>query len=515
MRINEPVTGREYDYPADATLMSTTDTQSHITYANAAFVAVSGYEREQLLGQPHNLVRHPDMPRQAFADMWTTLRVGDSWTALVKNRRRNGDHYWVRANATPVRRGGQLVGYMSVRTRPTSDEVAGAEALYRDFREGRARGRAFRKGLVVRTGLWAWTSALQLMPVHGRIRLALAVLAGGGIATLLAPVPAWAAATAWGAGAPAACLWLERQIAAPLRTVLTQARAVAAGNPERHAALDRVDEIGMIQRAINQAGLNLRALVADVAEQAIGVRNAAGEIAAGNNDLSARTEQTASSLQQTAASMEQLTGTVKNSADAAAQANTLASSATEAAVKGGQVVDQVVRTMNEISESSRKIADIIGAIDGIAFQTNILALNAAVEAARAGSQGRGFAVVAGEVRTLAQRSAEAARQIKGLIGDSVERVAAGTQLVSGAGRSMQDIVSQVQLVDQLIAEISRATVEQATGVGQVNVAVAHLDQATQQNAAMVEQSAAAAASLRQQSARLAEALAVFEVREAA
>jgi aerotaxis receptor len=233
------------------------------------------------------------------------------------------------------------------------------------------------------------------------------------------------------------------------------------------------------------------------------------EIAQGNHDLSARTEQAASSVQQTASSMEQMTASVRSNADTSAQANALSGTARQAATAGGQAVSEVVATMGDISASSRRIADIIGVIDGIAFQTNILALNAAVEAARAGEQGRGFAVVAGEVRSLAQRSAEAAREIKSLIGASVERVEAGARTVNDAGRTMQDIVGQVSRVSDLIAAISGATAEQSAGITQVGQAIAHLDQVTQQNAALVEQSTAASESLQQQASRLVEAVSVF------
>ncbi len=245
------------------------------------------------------------------------------------------------------------------------------------------------------------------------------------------------------------------------------------------------------------------------------IATASGEVAQGSVDLSQRTEQAASSLQETASAMEQLTGTVRQSSDAAAQADQMARSASEVARRGGDVVQQVVATMEDIHAASRKIADIIGTIDGIAFQTNILALNAAVEAARAGEQGRGFAVVAGEVRQLAQRSAEAAREIKALIGNSVERVEAGSQLVSQAGATMQDIVGSVKRVGDIIGEISAAAAEQSSGIGQVNGAVSQLDAMTQQNAALVEESAASAGSLRTQSARLAEAVRLFHLRDGA
>ncbi len=249
--------------------------------------------------------------------------------------------------------------------------------------------------------------------------------------------------------------------------------------------------------------------VQTVREAVQGIQTASSEIASGNQDLSQRTEQTASSLQQTASSMEELTATVRQSADAARQANQLAGSAAEVAQRGGSVVQQVVGTMDDISASSKKIADIIGVIDGIAFQTNILALNAAVEAARAGEQGRGFAVVAGEVRNLAQRSAQAAKEIKELINTSVDKVQGGSELVQQAGATMQEIVQSVQRVSDIIGEISSAATEQSEGIAQVNTAVNQLDQMTQQNAALVEQSAAAATSLRDQADRMAQAVAVF------
>ncbi|MDE1950290.1 MAG: PAS domain-containing protein, partial [Burkholderiales bacterium] len=464
MKNNQPVTNREYEFDANATLMSTTDTTSRITYCNGAFIQVSGFEKDELQGQPHHIVRHPDMPSAAFADMWATLKAGQSWSALVKNRRKNGDHYWVRANATPIERAGQVTGYMSVRTKPDRAEVAQAEGLYRALASG-AGGWRLHKGLVVRTGLRAWTSVLQLMPVRRRLDAAVAALAlvgigaaaacglrGAGLAELGGSVALAAAAVG---------IWLRAQIAAPLDRLLAQAQAVAAGQPAHAALLDRVDEIGLLQRAINQAGLNLRALVDDVGEQVGGLQVASGEIAQGNSDLSARTEQAAASLQQTAASMEQMTATVSQNAEGARQANELAGSASAAAESGGEAVSQVVQTMQAISDSSRKIADIIGVIDGIAFQTNILALNAAVEAARAGEQGRGFAVVASEVRGLAQRSAEAARQIKGLINDSVGKVSDGARLVDDAGRTMHDVVEQVCSVSALIQQISSSTSEQS------------------------------------------------------
>jgi aerotaxis receptor len=514
VRENLPVTNREYDFPANATLMSTTDPQSRITYANDAFVSVSGFTRDEIESQPHNMVRHPDMPPEAFADMWATLKAGEPWTALVKNRRKNGDHYWVRANATPVARDGQVTGYMSVRTKPSREEVAAAEALYADFRNGKAGHLRFSKGLIARAGLLGWTSSLQTMSAKWRIRLAL-------VAATLAIA---ASAGALGFGGPdllklGACLvvimtltsmWLRNQISKPLEEMRDQALRVATGDVKNALHMNRTDEIGMTMRTIGQLGLMFRWIIDDVSGQVLNAKTATAEIAQGNSDLSARTEQAAASVEETASSMEEMTATVKNNASTAQQATQLSGTASSAADRGGKAVGAVVTTMNDITHSSKKIADIIGVIDSIAFQTNILALNAAVEAARAGEQGRGFAVVASEVRSLAHRSAEAAKQIKVLINTSVEKVESGVKLVDDAGKTMDEIVSQVNRVSSLISEIATATNEQSDGISQVSEAIGHLDQVTQQNAALVEQSTAASESLKQQMNRLADAVGVFQ-----
>ncbi|CAM5797905.1 methyl-accepting chemotaxis protein [Rhizobacter fulvus] len=300
-------------------------------------------------------------------------------------------------------------------------------------------------------------------------------------------------------------------IVGPIRAASEAAQVIADGDLTQSIDTEGSDELADMLRSLARMQAALRVLVGEVRSTSDSIGTASAEIATGNQDLSSRTEQTASNLQQTASSMAQLTDTVKQSADSARQADQLARSAADVAARGGAVVAEVVTTMERINASSRKIADIIGVIDGIAFQTNILALNAAVEAARAGEQGRGFAVVAGEVRSLAQRSAAAAREIKGLIGDSVEKVAGGSRLVTDAGRTMQEIVGSVQRVSDIIAEITSAASEQSDGIGQVNGAVGQLDQMTQQNAALVEQSAAAAESLQAQAVTLARAVGAFKV----
>ena len=304
---------------------------------------------------------------------------------------------------------------------------------------------------------------------------------------------------------------LVRSITAPLQQAVDTANAIAAGDLTRELQTSRKDELGQMLRALNDMSARLRGVVSEVRQGVDSVSSASIQIANGNHDLSARTEQTAANLEETASSMEELTATVTQSADTARQANQLAGTAAQAAARGGEVVGQVVTSMQQITESSRKISDIIGVIDSIAFQTNILALNAAVEAARAGEQGRGFAVVASEVRSLAGRSAEAAKEIKTLINQSVENVESGSAQVAQAGQSMEEIVASVRRVSDLIGEITASSTEQRDGISQVNQAVANLDQMTQQNAALVEESTAAAASMRDQAQRLAEVVSVFNV----
>ncbi|HEY8907352.1 MAG TPA: methyl-accepting chemotaxis protein, partial [Rhodoferax sp.] len=304
--------------------------------------------------------------------------------------------------------------------------------------------------------------------------------------------------------------WLIRSIREPLSAANDLAARIAQGDLSMTIDTTRGDEFGDLMKSLARMNTSLGNMVNQVRQSTDSIAIASAEIATGNNDLAHRTEQTSSNLQSTASSMDHLTQTVQISADNARQASSLAANASSVAERGGAVVRQVVSTMEDINVSSRKIADIIGVIDGIAFQTNILALNAAVEAARAGEQGRGFAVVASEVRSLAQRSAEAAKEIKVLINTSVEKVASGTQLVSDAGSTMNDIVQSVRKVADVIGEITAASGEQSTQISGVNQAIGGLDQMTQQNAALVEQSAAAAESLRDQADQLARAVAVFK-----
>lgn len=513
MRVNNPVTQREHVYPADTTLMSATDAKGRITYANQAFVEVSGYARDELQGKPHNLIRHPDVPPAAFADLWQTIQGGEPWTGLVKNRRINGDHYWVRANVVPLQTHGHISGYISIRTQPSAAESQQAEALYSAMRNGQASHLRVFKGILLNTGWRALFNAPKVWSTRARIRAGSGLTAGLCLLALsLSGLPlgaTWPVMLALLFGVTVGNVFLERQIATPLEDMQQQALDVVSGRSRHQPGVDRVDEIGMTRRCINQMGLMFRWVIDDVATQVAQLNAEIDRIAKGNQQLNHRTEQSAAAVQQTASSMKDMIDAVQHNVDTSRQASQLADEASQSAANGGHAVAAVMSTMDEITNSSHRIADITGVIDSIAFQTNILALNAAVEAARAGEQGKGFAVVAGEVRQLAQRTAQAAREIKSLIAASVEKVNTGADKVNEAGQTIDTIVQQVQQVAQLIDQLNAATQQQGQGINQVNGAVLHMDQITQQNAGLVEQTASASESLKQQAAQLVQALSAF------
>lgn len=739
MRNNQPVTNREIELTDDSRIVSTTDPKGKITWANQEFIDISGFTWQELQGQPHNVVRHPDMPVEAYADLWGTLKAGRPWVGIVKNRCKNGDHYWVEAHVTPVWEQGQLQGFMSVRRKPSREQVRMAEQAYASFRAGQSAGKHILRGRVVGgfdAGPRRWLGDLGL----GAHLLAYTALGLSLMAGIIAAENAGASsAFVWGLFTAIAVLAfaiatrIGRAQAQRVERAIASLRNMAGGHYDDTLAIDRADEIGRlslamksmqikmgfdfadarrradeaqrIRRALDVATTNVmvadrdldivyanRALldmmkaaetdiasalpgfdaagivggnidrfhrnpahqrgllakleqpyattleigprtmrltvtpvlgergerlgfvvewmdrtsevqiereVAEVMRRAAegdfegridlagkqgflrglseainsllngtgealtalqgmlsamaegnlrlrierefdgefgrmardanrtmdalstilrqiqgsveSINTAAGEISAGNADLSIRTEAQAANLEESAASMEELTGTVKQNADSAAEANRLVRSAADVASRGGKVVEGVVELMKSIAASSRQIAEIIGVIDGIAFQTNILALNAAVEAARAGEQGRGFAVVAAEVRALAQRSATAAKEIRSLILDSVARIDSGSNLVNSAGSTMDEIVRSVGRVSELMGEIAAASGEQSSGIELINTTVADLDQMTQQNAALVEEASAAARSLEDQAATLREAVARFSL----
>ncbi|WP_321881609.1 methyl-accepting chemotaxis protein [Paraburkholderia bannensis] len=517
MRNNQPVTQQEFDYPASQMLVSATDLKGRIQYCNPAFVAVSGFTKEELIGKAHNIIRHPDMPAEAFADMWETIGAGRPWTALVKNRRKSGDHYWVRANVTPVSEQGTVVGYLSVRVKPSREEVRDAEQLYAQMREGRLRGVRLRQGDLTRTGLIGAAKSLMRLPIATRIGIGYALVpaalaaAGFGAWQGLPPTPFWCAFGAAAMCSVAAWRLSTRHLGAPLEQMSMASTRMAAGDLTASLAIASKDDLGDVLQALNQLQANLTAIVYDVRSQIDGMLDAAHEISTGNLDLSRRTELQAASLEETAATMDQLTTTVQANAEASTRALDLAREAQDAAAQGGSIAGRMERTMAGITDASKRIADITGVIDGIAFQTNILALNAAVEAARAGEAGRSFAVVAGEVRMLAQRCAASAKEIKQVVDASVHEIAQGTELVGQTTAQMRSIDEAVSRVSSIIVEVANASGEQAEGIRQVNQAVAHLDSATQQNAALVEQAAATAQRLAEQADVLDEAVRLFTV----
>ena len=726
MKINLPVTQREIPLTDETLIVSKTDLKGQITYVNRDFLEISGFTQAELIGESHNIVRHPDMPVEAFADLWKTLKE-------------NGDHYWVLANAAPIIEGGRVTGYISVRRKATDEQRAMADNVYRLFRDKKQGNLKIAYGQVVKGA----GDRFKNLGLYGRMMLNFAFVAPFILALVLLPMLHLEQATEramslallvlTGVAGALVSVTYVRRIAAMLehasgifdnivngtysnaidvspndeigrmmqRVQIMQTRlgfevaesqrvademlrikmaldnsntpiriadesgtviyanyrmlrllaqiepAIKARNPAFSAAafvgnsislvvanpaeylgrlasltstvtsemeiggrtfnvtttpviddhgvrlgtvgewLDRTDEIlvereiatiieeagaGDFTRRVEEggkegffkalaAGMNrlldttarglndvadvlnalakgdltkkiegdyqgtfaklrddtnttverLKEVVGRIQEATRTINTAAQEIAAGNQDLSSRTEEQASSLEETASSMEQLNATVKQNADNARQANELAKTSNDGILRGGEVVKRVVVTMGEIQRSSSKIAEIIGVIDSIAFQTNILALNAAVEAARAGEQGRGFAVVAAEVRSLAQRSATAAKEIKGLIDESVSKVQEGGRLVDEAGSTMDDVVDSFQRVAALVTDISNASREQASGIEQVTQAVGQMDEVTQQNAALVEQAAAAAESLQEQAEGLVQTVSVFKV----
>ena len=670
MRNNQPVIDQEFVINESDYLISRTDLKGRITYANPAFIKVSGFTREELIGAPHNIIRHPDMPPAAFANLWETLQKGENWSGVIKNRRKDGSHYWVQSTVTPIVEGGKVVGYTSVRVKVTDKSRRLAEKHYPQLLAGRKRGVKLDHGELKPRGMLPAIRRLNLRSLKGRLVtmtvLALVVLAGSGGVSLfalhqsgqrleqltnngledlarlqkidqlmskgrslvdkpvsnpmaadLAPVneqvdaliaelnktwnayyqdrPANQTATAEtfaadlqsyvddglkgvmtalnggdfyqsyvayndvleansdqissdlnalveakrasgtemaisaaesqrtimiilisllavGAILLIAVGWTTiRATLKPVREALEFALQIASGNLGATLKQRSNDEVGRLIGALNRMRQSLGTIVGDVNSNVAVVVPATRDIASGNEDLSSRTEQQAASLAETATSMEQMTATVKQNADNARQASQLADGAADTVRRSGEVMGQVVGTMDRITDSSRKVADIIGVIDSIAFQTNILALNASVEAARAGEQGRGFAVVAGEVRNLASRSADAAKEIRSLIDSSTQEVGRGADLVRQAEGSIDEVVNAVTRVNDIISEISAASEEQTSGIQQISQAVTQMDQVTQQNAERVQVTAATAAELRASVEHLTTSIAVFRL----
>lgn len=450
--------------------------------------------------------------------MWATISAGNPWVAPVKNRRKDGDHYWVMANAIPLTDNGIVVGYMSVRTEASREQIQRAERLYAQMRKEKQEGRrvtTLNAGFVEKNTFFGKVQA-RVRQARLSTKLLAASFVNIGLGSI---VGAWAATsgqTLLGVGLIAGIITFAWQlktriVAQPLHLLICSANNIAGGDLTQAVTRNRYDEIGDLQAALGQVSINLQSIVRDAREQSLRVVAGASEIASGNMNLSSRTEAQASNLEETAASMEEITGTIRHSAESAAQAGGLAQEVLAASERSNVAVQEVNDAMKGIHQASARISDITSVIDGIAFQTNLLALNAAVEAARAGDAGRGFAVVASEVRSLAQRSAEAAKEIKGLINESASQINLGMQRTVHASAAMSEAVVGVRKVNDFVGEISHGAREQLMGISQVNQAVSEMDGITQQNAALVEQVTASAQELEAMARASQETMQVFRI----
>lgn len=527
MRKNLPVTGVETELQGDQYLISKTDLKGRIVYANPAFIEVSGFSREELLGQPHNIVRHPDMPSEVFTDLWHTLKQGRSWVGAVKNRRRDGGFYWVMANASPIVENGELTGFASVRVRADARQIQEAEQFYQELREGRTRGRAVSEGRIVARGWrrpWAALSFLAgptLLAAFLRKGLLNIGITGGIIAMVLTtemPTQSMITlASALGVGTLMILSYqavLMRRVLGSLRTATHVAQQIAAGNltvDTRSPAVLKLEKLGL---SLDLMRKSLVSISTDVDLSSRDSQSVAQELSDNSALLEARTHEQAASMQQTTASMSSFSQTVLQTAENAKTSHSLATRSADIAARGNEAVQEVTASMQRILESSRHISNIVSMIDSIAFQTNILSINASIESARAGEAGKGFAVVASAVRSLAQQAASAASEIKQLIQNTSALTAEGASHAEHAGETMQEILKSVSEVSLLMGEISAATSEQSVGLNQLTQALGQVDQITTNNASLVHDLSETAQRLNNNSAQLQEAISVLNHGEA-
>ena len=518
MHADKRSSGVEYVLDDSIAMISKGDLDGKITYANRDFIQVSGYAEEELLGAPQSLLAHPDTPNQVFEDFMRTVRANKTWTGIAKGLRKSGDHFWVEMTAAPIYRNHRVAGYITIRVKAAAEKIRLADEAYSAMKNG-STDVALDGGRIVKRSTFARLRMVQQLSVAAKLNTLTALTAtlfGSNLVILAHPGNApdrWLVSfsTVGIACCLISALLFRRGLIKPFARLKSHIDDLGEGNLSQAIDAHGDDEAAQIRHALRILQMNLNLLVSQIKETTALVSGGVAEIASGHTDLSVRTEAQAASLTQIAASMAKLTAMVAKNSESACEANALSTTTSTVAAKGRQAVGKVVQTMRSIEDSSRRIVDIIGVIDSIAFQTNILALNAAVEAARAGVQGRGFAVVAGEVRNLSRRCTDAAKEIKSLIGDCAAKVEAGSQLVNDAGDTMSDIVAAVERVATVLSDIATASQSQSDGITQVNEALAQVEHTTERNARLADQAGAESRRMREETGKLAKLVEAFKL----
>jgi aerotaxis receptor len=512
VRNNQPVTQQEYVLKHDDFIVSKTDLKGRITFVNRTFVEISGFSEAELLGAPHNIVRHPDMPVEAYEDLWRTLKAGKAWQGMVKNRCKNGDFYWVMANANPIWEDHKVAGYMSLRIRPSRRQIEQAESFYQALREKRARGWTIQHGRPARTGIRGFFGKIRrLGQANAPMVLLCALLIDGLMLIGAAFMPAGMKAVIGMTSEQvivltAACEivlvgslgWLMRAtLMRPLQQLERTCQSISSGALIVESSQLTMGGLGPLRHAVNSLVGNVASVVSDIRMGADQLLSSTTQVSSTSQSLSQSASEQAASVEETSATLEQATASIKQNADNARLTDTMAQQASSQAREGGAAVQQTVAAMQSIAER-------ISIIDDIAYQTNMLALNAAIEAARAGEHGKGFAVVAAEVRKLAERSQVAAKEIGDLASSTVKQT-------ETAGQLLAQMVPAIAKTSDLVQEINAASEEQATGMQQINQAVAQLNAVTQQNASASEQLAATAEEMNAQANQLLVSVSQFKV----
>lgn len=509
MRVNMPVTNVERHLKDGQYIVSKTNTKGQITYVNSTFLEISGFTMEDVMGEHHNIVRHPDMPPAAFGDLWKTLKCGKPWRGLVKNRCKNGDYYWVEANANPIYENGQITGYMSLRTKPTRKQVEDAERIYRQFREGTAKGITVKEGQVVPTGLRGYLAAIRRMSLRAQVSAAcifvgLVVILGAGRLFQMSQGEMGGASTVGLSAivsvtlAALGLVWwtLVYKLLNPLDDAVRACQIIASGDVQLLKSDGNHTEIGRLMHSINTMAGNIASIVSDIRSATDVLSSASEKMNSTAQSLSQSSSEQAASVEETSASVEQISASISQNSENAKVTDGMAKQASDQAVSGGKAVTETLIAM-------KQIADKIGIVDDIAYQTNLLALNAAIEAARAGEHGKGFAVVAAEVRKLAERSQVAAKEIDVLARGSVQKAEV-------AGKILNEIVPSINKTSDLVQEITAASEEQSSGAAQINIAMSQMSQTTQQNASASELLAATSEEVSNQSGLLRQVLGFFK-----